>query len=223
MQIVIRDLSFLYDSSYRALDNVNLDIDDGLFVLVGPNASGKTTLIRVLATLLEPSGGTVAFNGFNLTDNRAEIRAMTGYLPQRFNEFGRVTVAEFLDYSARLAGLIRSKERKAEIDRLLDSLDLGPVKHKNANEISVVDQRHLEIAQAVIGHPRIILMDEPTVGLSPEQRIQFMKLLLDRASIAENIIFSTHIMTDITSDCSGVAILDKGTVSWQGPPDQMPE
>ena len=223
MQITISDLNFSYDRGSHALAGVNLTIDDGLFVLLGANASGKTTLIRVLATLLRPTGGTVDVGGLDLAKHRDRVRAMTGFLPQRFDSFRRMTTWEFLDYSARLAGLRKKRDRDNEVHGLMDALGLTPVKDEFADGISTVMQRHLEIAQAVIGKPRIILLDEPTVGLSTQERIRFVNLLFEWTSRAENIIFSTHILSDITSACNGAAILEKGVVSWQGLPSEMPE
>jgi ABC-2 type transport system ATP-binding protein len=223
MKITISNLSMTFDKDIHALNNVNLTIEDGLFVLLGPNGCGKSTLIRILATILNPTSGTISFNGSDLTKNRDKIRSITGYLPQRFNEFRPMTVFEFLDYSARLCGLRDKKARNAEINELMSALGLTAVKDRNANDISPVHQRHLEIAQAVIGNPRIILMDEPTVGLSPEERLRFVELLFEWTKKAENIIFSTHILTDITSTCKSVALLDKGSVAYQGSPDGLTE
>jgi ABC-type multidrug transport system ATPase subunit len=223
MRITITNLSKVFENGTRALNNVNLVIESGMFGLLGPNASGKTTLLRILVTLLKPTHGKVTFDDMDLQKNRAAIRSMTGYLSQRFSSFRKITAGEFLDYSARLAGLHESRTRKKAVDEMLESLGLYDVRNHDANELSVVMQRHLEIAQAVIGNPKILIVDEPTVGLSPEERLRFRNLLTDRCSKINNIIFSTHILSDITSTCTDIAILDKGEVVYHGSPDSLLE
>ena len=219
MRITIKNLSKVFKDGTRALTNVNLVIEDGVFGLLGPNASGKTTLLRILATLLKPTEGIVTFDDMDLQQNRAAIRSMTGYLPQSFSMFMRITTLEFLDYSARLAGISDNITRKKAVDEMLESLGLSEVRNSNANELSVVMKRHLEIAQAVIGNPKILIVDEPTVGLSPEERIRFSDLLAEQIAKINIIILSTHIHSDITSTCSNMAYLDKGEVVYQGSPD----
>ncbi len=219
MRITIKNISKVFKDGTHALTNVNLVIENGMFGLLGPNASGKTTLIRILATLLEPTKGMVTFDDMDLQENRASIRSMTGYLPQRFSMFTNLTTGEFLDYSARLAGLSDSRTRKKAVDELLGSLGLFEVRNRRANEISVVMKRHLEIAQAVIGNPTILIVDEPTSGLSPEERLRFRNLLADRSDKIKIIILSTHIHSDITSKCNDLAILEKGEVAYHGSPD----
>lgn len=223
MNLTIEHLSKVYSNGIRALDDVNLALGDGLYALIGLNASGKSTLIRILATLLKPSGGNVRFDSYDLTGNRAEIRAMTGYLPQKFSTFSNLSAGDVLDYCARLAGLRNRRERNDAVTDMMDSLGLSSVRKKNANDLSPVQKRHLEIAQALIGKPRIILMDEPTVGLSPEERIRFRKLLVERSRTAEITLFATHILTDIASNCSKVAILDEGSLVHFGKPDEANE
>jgi len=219
MKIEIDNLSKVFKDGTRALSNVNLEIENGMLGLLGPNASGKTTLIRILATLMKPTGGVVKIDDLDLRKNRAVIRAMTGYLPQKFSTFPRITTGEFLDYTARLAGLRDSRSRKKAVDEMLESLGLTEARKRNANELTPAMKRHLEIAQAVIGNPCILLVDEPTSGLSPEERIRFKNLLADRIGKIRIIIMSTHIKSDITSTCTKLVILDKGEVSYFGPPD----
>lgn len=218
MTITIDNLSMTYEDGTPGLSGVNLVIENGLFALLGPNASGKTTLMRILATLVKPSGGRVTIDKYDLMKNRAEIRMITGYLPQRFSTFTRTTTGEFLDYTARLAGLRKAAARKAAVDEMLESLGLAEVRNVYANELPSSMKRHLEIAQAVIGNPKILLVDEPTVGLSPEERIRFKNLLAAKLSAIDIIILSTHILSDITSACGNMAILDKGAVVYSGHP-----
>ncbi|MBN1293962.1 MAG: ATP-binding cassette domain-containing protein [Candidatus Latescibacteria bacterium] len=222
MKITIDNLGKVFKDGTLALANVNLVIENGIFGLLGPNASGKTTLIRILATLLKPSSGTVLFDGMDLRKNRAAIRSITGYLPQSFSSFRNTTAYEFLDYSASLAGLHKAKVREKAVNETLEALGLYGVRNQNANELSIVMKRHLEIAQAMIGNPKILIIDEPTVGLSPEERISFHKLLAERFGKIEIILFSTHILSDISSACKKVAYLDKGEVAYQGPPENLP-
>ncbi|HDY88382.1 MAG TPA: ATP-binding cassette domain-containing protein [bacterium] len=219
MRIAIKNISKVFKDGTHALTNVNLVIENGIFGLLGPNASGKTTLIRILATLLKPTKGMVTVDDMDLQKNRAAIRSMTGYLPQRFSMFTNLKTWEFLDYSARLAGLSDNRTRKKAVDEMLESLGLFEVRNRSANEISVVMKRHLEIAQAVIGSPRILIVDEPTRGLSPEERLRFRNLLADHSDKIKIIILSTHIHSDITSKCTDLAILEKGEVAYHGSPD----
>ena len=221
--ISVQNLNKAFKNEGNVLADINLVFRDGMTVLLGPNGSGKTTLIRILATLLEPSSGTIIFGEYDLRRHRSVIRSMTGYLPQQFSSFRKMKTWEFLDFSANLAGLRKKRDRTREVESMLDSLGLWPVRDLNANELSIVMKRHLEIAQAVIGNPRIILMDEPTKGLSPEQRIRFMHLLTEKSANVSNIIFSTHIAGDISSACRDVAVLDKGRVIYHGSPERMPE
>jgi ABC-type multidrug transport system ATPase subunit len=223
MRIVINNLTKVFKNQTNALAHVNLVIENGVFGLIGPNASGKTTLLRILATLLKPTEGTVTFNGYNLDKNRAAIRSMTGYLPQRFSQFTRLKTWEFLDYSAGLAGLHNKKTRQNEMEDLLESLGLSEVRNVYANDLSIVMQRHLEIAQAVIGNPKILLVDEPTLGLSPEERIRFRNLLSSRSEKVDIIIITSHILSDISSTCNKLAILNKGNVVFHGAPEDIPE
>lgn len=223
MKITINNLSKKYDDGTRALNNINLVIGEGAFGLIGPNASGKTTLLRILATLEKSDGGTIKFDDLDLWKNRAEIRAMTGYLPQKFSQFSRMTAGEFLDYTARLAGLHKKKARDNAVDELLESLGLTEVRNKNANELPTAMKRHLEIAQAVIGDPDVLIVDEPTGGLSPEERLRFRKLLNDRTEKIGIIIFSTHIYSDILGLCNDLAVLEKGELVYHGPLENSPE
>lgn len=221
MKITINNLSKVFEDGTHALSNVNLVINDGMFGLLGYNASGKTTLMRIMVTLLQPTSGSIKIDGRNLQTNRAAIRSMTGYLPQRFSTFTKVTTWEFLDYTARLAGLRVKKSRNKAVDEMLESLGLYKVRNRQANELSVVLKRHLEIAQAIIGNPKILIVDEPTVGLSPEERLRFRNLLADKIGKINIIILSTHILGDISSTCAEIAILNRGEVVYNGSPESL--
>lgn len=218
MEFTIEHLGKTYSDGTRALVDVNLELQNGLYALIGLNASGKTTLIHILATLLKPTTGKVRYDNYDLARNRTIIRAMTGYLPQRFSTFRNTTAGEFLDYSANLAGIYDPRTREEAVKYMLDSLGLTSVKDKSANDLTPLQKRHLEIAQAMIGNPRIVLMDEPTSGLSPEERIRFRKLLVERSATSEITLFATHILSDIVGDCTGVAVLDEGALVFFGKP-----
>jgi ABC-type multidrug transport system ATPase subunit len=172
---------------------------------------------------LKQSGGTAYFDSYDLSKNRAAIRAMTGYLPQRFSQFTRLKTWEFLDYSGSLAGVRDKKKRREEMEELLDALGLTSVRDEFANDLSPVMKRHLEIAQAVIGSPRILLVDEPTLGLSPEERIRVRSLLSLKSGGVEVIIITSHIFADISSTCDRVAVLNEGRVVFEGPPSDVPD
>ncbi len=223
MRIEISDLDKVFDNRTRALSHVNLVIENGIFGLIGPNASGKTTLLRILATLVKPSGGRVTYDGRDLNRNRGWVRSITGYLPQRFSRFTRLTAREYLDYTAGLAGLFDKKTREREVGDMLESLGLTGVAEVLANDLSVVQKRLLEIAQAVIGSPTVLLVDEPTLGLSPEERIRFRDMLHARSSRIEVIIMTSHILADISGTCGKLAVLNRGEVVYQGAPSDIPD
>jgi ABC-2 type transport system ATP-binding protein len=223
MRIEISGLNKEFPGRIRALSNVNLVIENGVFGLVGPNASGKTTLLRILATLVKPSGGKVTYDGRDLNRNRGWVRSITGYLPQRFSQFTRLTAREYLDYTAGLAGLFDKKIREREVNDMLESLGLYESAETLANDLSVVQKRLLEIAQAVIGSPAVLLVDEPTLGLSPEERIRFRNMLNARSSRIDLIIMTSHILADISATCPKLAVLNRGEIVFQGAPAEVPD
>ena len=223
MRIEISDLSKVFKDRTHALSHVNLFIENGVFGLIGPNASGKTTLLRILATLWKPTEGGVTFDGRDMNKNRARIRSITGYLPQRFSQFTRLTAREYLDYSAGLGGLFDKKRRQQEVDDMLESLGLSEVVDVYANDLSVVNKRLLEIAQAVISSPTILLVDEPTLGLSPEERIRFRNMLNVRSKKIDVIIMTSHILADISSNCDKLVVLNRGEVVYKGVPADIPD
>ncbi len=221
MQISIQSLGKTYKNGKTALKNVNLEISNGMFGLLGPNGAGKTTLIRILVTLMEPTSGRVMVNGVDLQKERKNIRAVLGYLPQDFKFFSRLKTWEFLDYIALLAGLKNRAERRNAIDRMLTQVGLFDARDRMANRLSGGMKRRLGIAQALIGNPQIVVIDEPTTGLDPEERIRFRNLIsaLSRQDII--IIFSTHIVGDISSTCRNLALLWNGEVAYCGTPDEL--
>ena len=177
MEIQIKNLEKEYKNHFKALENVNLTINDGIFGLLGPNGAGKSTLMRILVTLLKPSSGKVLVNGKELSESRKEVRSILGYLPQDFRFFVKLRTWEFLDYAASLAGIKNKKERLVAVDEMLEQGGLFDVRNRFANKLSGGMKRRLGIAQALIGDPKIIIVDEPTTGLDPEERSRFRNIL----------------------------------------------
>lgn len=221
MQIEIQNLTKTYPGGFKALDNINLTIGNGMFGLLGPNGAGKSTLIRIMVTLMQPSMGQVLVDGRDLAKHRREIRSMVGYLPQDFRFFAKLKSWEFLDYAARLAGMNSRKERLIRVDEMLESVGLLEFRNRMANKLSGGMKRRLGIAQALIAHPSIIIVDEPTTGLDPEERIRFRNLLSDLGRNETIIILSTHIVGDISSTCNQMALLNEGELIYEGTPDQL--
>ena len=221
MKIEIKGLNKVYPNGNHALKDVNMTIENGLFGLLGPNGAGKSSLMRILVTLMKPSSGEVLVNGLDLQKNRKEIRTMLGYLPQDFRFFAQLRTYEFLDYVARLAGMNKSSKRKETVDKMLEEVGLYEARNRYANNLSGGMKRRLGIAQALIGDPKIIIVDEPTTGLDPEERIRFRNLLTRITDRDVIIILSTHIVGDISSTCADMALMNRGTLAFKGSPDQL--
>lgn len=223
MHIQIENLNKIYKGGSYAVKNLNLEIPNGMFGLLGPNGAGKSTLMRILVTLMKPSSGRVLVNGMDLSKHRREIRAMLGYLPQDFSFFSKLKTYEFLDYTARLAGMKKSSERKTAVDQMLEEVGLFEARDRNANKLSGGMKRRLGIAQALINNPRIVIVDEPTTGLDPEERIRFRNLLSTISTRDVIIILSTHIVGDISSTCENMALLNSGKLAFNGSPEELVE
>lgn len=223
MQITIKGLNKVYKNGNHALKDVNLQIDQGMFGLLGPNGAGKTTLMRMLVTLIKPTSGLVKVNDLDLQNHRRDIRAMLGYLPQDFRFFSKLRTWEFLDYSAHLSGLKNRQVRHKAVDEMLEQVGLYEARNRQANKLSGGMKRRLGIAQALIGDPKIVVVDEPTTGLDPDERIRFRNLLSQMSQKDIIIILSTHIVGDISSTCRNMALLDKGKVVFNGEPDKLIE
>ncbi len=222
MKISIERLNKIYGNNNWALKDINLEIPNGMFGLLGPNGAGKSSLMRILVTLMKPTNGKVTVNDhLDLMKNRREIRAMLGYLPQDFRFFAKLKTWEFLDYTARLAGMKNKAKRNDAVDRMLEEVGLFEARDRNANRLSGGMKRRLGIAQALINDPRIIIVDEPTTGLDPEERIRFRNLLSQISTRDVIIILSTHIVGDISSTCENVALLNRGKVVFTGSPEEL--
>ncbi len=211
-KIEIRNVDKFYGRK-QALDNVNLTISQGMFGLLGRNGAGKTTLMKTLATLHKKQKGKITVCGIPI-ENAKEIRSITGYLPQDFSMYPTMTVEESLDYLGILSGM-DSETRKKRIKTLLKRVNLTEHKHKKVKALSGGMKRRLGIAQALLHEPRVLIVDEPTAGLDPEERIRFRNLLCE---VAEEriVILSTHIVGDIEATCEDIAIMNNGKILWQG-------
>lgn len=223
MKIEIKGLNKVYPNGNHALKDVNMTIENGMFGLLGPNGAGKSSLMRILVTLAKPSSGQILVNGLDLQKNRKEIRSMLGYLPQDFRFFAKLRTYEFLDYIARLAGMNQSSKRKDAVEKMLEEVGLYEARNRYANNLSGGMKRRLGIAQALIGDPQIIIVDEPTTGLDPEERIRFRNLLTRISERDVVIILSTHIVGDISSTCTDMALMNKGLLAFKGSPELLIE
>ena len=221
MSISIRSLNKKYPNGNHALKNINMEIPTGMFGLLGPNGAGKSTLMRILVALMEPSSGEVEIFGYNLMKQRKEVRKILGYLPQDFRFFAKYKTYEFLDYAARLSGMNNGRKRRDAVDKMLESVGLFDVRERYANKLSGGMKRRLGIAQALIHDPKLIIVDEPTTGLDPEERIRFRNLLAAVSEQEVTIILSTHIVGDISSTCNCMALMNKGEVAFYGAPQDM--
>ena len=221
MHISIQGLNKKYPNGNQALRDVNLEIREGMFGLLGPNGAGKSSLIRILVSLMKPSSGKVIVNGKDAAKNRAYVRSMLGYLPQDFSFFSNLRTYEFLDYAAQLAGMRNRRKRNKAVDQLLEEVGLFDVRSRKAGKLSGGMKRRLGIAQALINEPKIIVVDEPTTGLDPEERIRFRNLLARLGSQDVSIILSTHIVADISSMCEHMALLNKGQIAFSGAPEEL--
>lgn len=221
MNISIQGLNKIYSGGNHALKDVNLEIREGMFGLLGPNGAGKSSLMRILVTLMKPSNGQILVNGKNAAKNRAYVRSILGYLPQDFSFFSNLKTYEFLDYAARLAGMKNRRERSRAVDHMLEEVGLFDVRSRKAGKLSGGMKRRLGIAQALINDPKIIIVDEPTTGLDPEERIRFRNLLARISSQDVIIILSTHIVADISGTCEHMALLNRGQVAFTGAPEEL--
>ena len=210
--LVIRDLTKTYSSGVQALKGVSLELSPGVFGLLGPNGSGKTTLMKIVATLLEPDTGTIEMNGADLITRKDHTRRMLGYLPQDFGLYPTLTAWQMLDYFAKLKGVTNKKERHALIDALLERVNLSSEGGQRLGGFSGGMRQRLGIAQALIGEPDLIIVDEPTAGLDPEERLRFHNLISETGGENTIVILSTHIVSDVSNLCSRMAIIRQGKI-----------
>lgn len=213
----IKNLSKTYSNEVKALDNINLTLTHGMFGLLGPNGAGKSTLMRTIATLQQPDHGSIKFNGIDVLKNPHDLRLKLGYLPQDFDMYPRISAIDLLDHLAILKGLDDKKSRKEAVEGLLYQTNLYDDRKKAVSSYSGGMKQRFGIAQALLGDPELIIVDEPTAGLDPQERNRFHNLLSD---IGENkiVILSTHIVDDVEELCSNFAIMVNGAIKAKGKP-----
>lgn len=216
----IANLSKTYPNGVQALIDVSLKIPAGMYGLLGPNGAGKSTLMRTVATLQQPDTGSVTLNGLDVLQKPAELRKLLGYLPQDFGVYPRISALEMMDHLAILKGFTKKKERKALVESLMVQTNLWDLRKKALAGFSGGMRQRFGIAQALIGDPKLIIVDEPTAGLDPEERNRFLNLLSD---IGENkvVILSTHIVDDVTNLCPRMAIIANGRIVTEGKPGDL--
>lgn len=219
-KLEIKHLSKTYPNGVKALDDLSLTIENGMFGLLGPNGAGKSTLMRTLAMLQEPQTGEIFFNGVNVVSNPDQIRSVLGYLPQEFGVYPKVSARNLLDHIAVLKGISNRNERKDQINFLLQQTNLYEHRKKAVSTFSGGMRQRFGIAQALLGNPKLVIVDEPTAGLDPEERNRFLNLL---SEIGEQIIIvlSTHLVDDVLDLCSKMAILNRGKILCQGNPLEL--
>ncbi|MBX7248236.1 MAG: ABC transporter ATP-binding protein [Caulobacteraceae bacterium] len=218
--LVIENLTHVYSNGTKALDGVNLTVPKGMFGLLGPNGAGKSTLMRSIATLQTPTSGAIRFGELDVIKEPEQLRRTLGYLPQDFGVYPRVSAYDMLDHMAILKGIGNSRDRKQTVEALLNQVNLWNVRKKALAGFSGGMRQRFGIAQALIGDPELIIVDEPTAGLDPEERARFLNLL---AEIGENkvVILSTHIVDDVADLCPAMAILANGRIQLEGAPLEL--
>jgi ABC-type multidrug transport system ATPase subunit len=222
MELQIRNLSKTYANGVVALDGVTLSIPPGMFGLLGPNGAGKSTLMRILATLQECDSGSVFLDDIDVLDEKDEVRRLLGYLPQDFGVYPKVTAYELLDHFAQLKGLSQRHRRREVVDALLQQTNLFEVRNQKLGTYSGGMRQRFGIAQALLGDPQLIIVDEPTAGLDPQERVRFHNLLSDIGE-DKTVILSTHIVSDVADLCANMAIINKGIVLLCGEPVRLIE
>jgi ABC-2 type transport system ATP-binding protein len=219
----IKGLKKTYASGVQALRGIDLEVPAGMFGLLGPNGAGKTTLMKIAATLLEPDAGAVEIDGVDLLAEKKAARRMLGYLPQEFGLYPTLTAEQTLHYLAKLKGVTDDKERNALIDALFERVNLASARKQKVGGFSGGMRQRLGIAQALIGQPKLIIVDEPTAGLDPEERVRFHNLLSEIAGENTVVILSTHIVSDVWNLCGRMAIIRQGEIIASCTPQEAVE
>src|SRR5688572_7821298 len=217
MELRIRNLSKRYGSDVRALSDVTLTIPTGMFGLLGPNGAGKSSLMRTIATLQEPDAGSIRLGDIDVLRDKEAVRRTLGYLPQEFGLYPKASAEDLLDHFAVLKGITKKKERRDTVKALLEQTNLHDVRKKNLGSYSGGMRQRFGIAVALLGNPSLIIVDEPTAGLDPAERVRFLNLL---SELGENsiVILSTHIVDDVSELCSRMAIINRGEILLEDEP-----
>jgi len=218
MKLQINSLSKTYANGVKAIMDVSLTLNNGMFGLLGPNGAGKSSLMRTIATLQEADAGSIFLDDLDVLNNKTRVRQLLGYLPQEFGVYPKISAERMLDHIAQLKGVGNKAERKELVSALLENVNLSKDRKKNLGTYSGGMKQRFGIAQALIGDPKLIIVDEPTAGLDPAERNRFYNLL---SQLGENtiVILSTHIVEDVSTLCSNFAIICQGEVLYAGQPD----
>ena len=218
--LTIKDLTKTYPNGVKALNGINLEITNGMFGLLGANGAGKSSLMRTIASLQEPSSGSILFNETDIVKEPNEVRKHLGYLPQEFGVYPKISAEKLLNHMAILKGILNNKERKEQVTALLQQVNLFQHRKKAVYTFSGGMRQRFGIAQALLANPQIIIVDEPTAGLDPEESNRFLNLL---SEIGENVIviLSTHIVEDVRNLCPKMAILSNGEIVSEGSPTKL--
>lgn len=217
MELQIRNISKTYANGVQALKNVTLTIPVGMYGLLGPNGAGKSTLMRMLATLQEPDEGSICLGDINVLRQKDDIRKTLGYLPQEFGVYPKVCAEELLEHFAVLKGIAERRARKAVVEALLRQVNLWEVRKQKLGGYSGGMKQRFGVAVALLGNPKLMIVDEPTAGLDPAERVRFLNLL---SELGENsvVLLSTHIVEDVSELCTRMAIIDRGTILLEAEP-----
>lgn len=216
----MEQLDKTYSNGVKAIDHVSLELRNGLFGLLGPNGAGKSSLMKTLVGLQKPDSGTILFNGEDVLKNPQRIKEQCGFLPQDFGVYPKVSAYDLLMHLALLKGIENTSERREQVSVLLEQVNLYRHRKKEVNTFSGGMRQRFGVAQALLGNPQLVILDEPTAGLDPEERHRFNSLL---SGMAEDmiVILSTHLVEDVRNLCSGMAVMNKGRVLAQGKPDEL--
>jgi ABC-2 type transport system ATP-binding protein len=217
MNLTINNVSKTYSNGVQALKNINLSIPSGMFGLLGPNGAGKSTLMRILATLQEPDQGNIHLGDIDMVNQKEEVRKTLGYLPQEFGLYPKVNAEKLLSHFAILKGITDSGNRKEVIESLLRQVNLWDVRKQKLGGYSGGMKQRFGVAVALLGNPRLLIVDEPTAGLDPAERVRFLNLL---SILAENsvVLLSTHIVEDVSELCTRMAVIDRGEILLETEP-----
>ncbi|WP_028593589.1 ABC transporter ATP-binding protein [Paenibacillus assamensis] len=218
--IELKGVTKQYKGNIAVVSNIDVTIEHGMFGLLGPNGAGKSTLLRMLATLQKPTTGTICVNGMTMENDAHRIRGVIGYLPQSFQAQPLMTGREFLDYVALMKGFSHTATRKRMVDKMLEEVNLTAKAKDKIKTYSGGMRQRLGIAQAMIGDPSVLIVDEPTAGLDPEERVRFRNLL-NRFSNNRIVVLSTHIVADIETSCDQLAVLNQGELQYVGHPEGL--
>ena len=220
--ISVESLRHVYKGGTVALDGVDLTFSTGLFGLLGPNGAGKSTLMKIMCTLLQPTSGRITVAGHDVVKERKAVRSMLGYLPQEFGAWMLHRVEEVLDTLALLSGMKNKSARRARIQEVLEQVGLQKVADRKVKKLSGGMVRRLGVAQALVHQPQLIVVDEPTVGLDPQERLRFRQVMADLGQ-DHTIVLSTHIVADLGSSCNDMALIDNGKIVYRGSPATLVE